>query len=120
MTYPHSTTNPIRTSREALQTKEAFMQTADVTDLYEAAYLILSGCTLEEVACIPVSETLACRMTFSGHALARAQDEFYAKKAVVNLHAFRGAYGQVNTYVHQAKKSFDRERRMARHAGGGL
>jgi hypothetical protein len=93
------------------------MHTAHVTDLYEAAYLILSGCTIEEVSCIPVSESLSCRMTFSGDALSDAQDDFYAKKACVNLHAFRQAYGQVNTYVHQAKKSFDRERRMARREG---
>jgi hypothetical protein len=93
------------------------MVTADVTDLYEAAYLILSGCTIEEVTCIPVSESLSCRMVFSGNSLEKAQDEFYAKKAVVNLHAFRQAYGQVNTYVHQAKKSFDRERRFARRGG---
>jgi len=93
------------------------MTTVDVTDLYEAAYLLLSGCTLEEVSCVPVSEALSCCMTFSGHALSQAQDEFYAKKACVNLHAFRSAYGQVNTYVHQAKKSFDRERRMARREG---
>ena len=95
------------------------MHTADVTDLYEAAYLILAGCTLEEVSCIPVSESLSCTMTFSGPALAKAQDEFFARKAVVNLHAFRGAYNQVNGYVHQAKKSFDRERRLARREGGG-
>jgi hypothetical protein len=43
---------------------------------------------------------------------------------VVNLHAFRSAYGQVNGYVHQAKKSFDREQRLARRGlatdGGAL
>jgi len=93
------------------------MQSVEVTDLYEAAYLILSGCKVEEVTCIPVSESLSCRMIFSGNSLEKAQDEFYAKKAVVNLHAFRSAYGQVNTYVHQAKKSFDRERRYARKGG---
>ena len=93
------------------------MDTADVNDLYEAAYLILSGCTLEEVTCIPVSESLSCRMIFSGSNLEKAQDEFAAKKAVVNLHAFRSAYSQVNTYVHQAKKSFARERRFARKGG---
>jgi hypothetical protein len=90
------------------------MPSVSVTDLYEAAYLILSGCNLEEVSCIPVSESLSCRLTFSGPGLDAAQEEFYAKKAVVNLHAFRSAYGQVNSYVHQAKKSFDRERRVSR------
>lgn len=91
------------------------METVHVTDLYEAAYLILCGCTLEEVSCIPVSESLSCRLTFSGPGLETAQEAFYAKKAVVNLHAFRSAYGQVNSYMHQAKKNFDRERRLARH-----
>ena len=69
---------------------------------------------LEEVACIPVSESLSCRLSFSGDGIATAQEEFYAKRACVNLHAFRSAYGQVNSYVHQAKKSYDRERRCAR------
>jgi hypothetical protein len=94
------------------------MQSVEVTDLYEAAYLILSGCTIEEVTCIPVSESLSCRMIFSGNSIEKAQDEFVAKKAVVNLHAFRSAYGQVNSYVHQAKKSFDRERRVSRREAG--
>ncbi len=90
------------------------METAEVTDLYEAAYLIMAGCTLEEVRCIPVSESLACRMSFRGEGLGRAQGEFWGKRAVVNLSAFRSAYGQVNSYVHEAKKSFDRERRSGR------
>jgi hypothetical protein len=93
---------------------QSIPSTTVVTDLYEAAYLVLSGCVLEEVTCIPLSETLSCRLTFSGSGLMKAQDEFFSRKACVNLHAFRQAYGQVNTYVHQAKKSFDRERRMAR------
>jgi hypothetical protein len=97
---------------------------AVVTDLYEAAYLILSGCTLEGVSCIPVSESLSCRMEFSGAGFEKAQDAFYAKEAVVNLHAFRLAYGQVNSLVHQAKKAFDRERRLGRRGiaaeGSGL
>jgi hypothetical protein len=48
------------------------MPSADVTDLHEAAYLILSGCTLEEATCIPVSESLSCRMVFSGSSLEKA------------------------------------------------
>jgi hypothetical protein len=100
------------------------MPSADVTDLYEAAYLILSGCKVEEVTCIPVSESLSCRLVFSGPGLDAAQRVFTARQAVVNLDDFRRAYGQVNGYVHQAKKSFDRERRLARRGlatdGGAL
>jgi hypothetical protein len=94
------------------------MPSVTVTDLYEAAYLILSGCSLEEVTCIPMSESLSYRIMFSGPGLEAAQETFWAKKAVVNLHAFRSAYGQVNSYVHQAKKSFDRERRALRREAG--
>jgi len=90
------------------------LPTAEITDLYEAAYLLMQGCSLEEVTCIPVSASLSCKMLFSGPALAEAQEAFMTKVAAVNLHAFRLAYGQINSYVHQAKKSFDRERRMAR------
>lgn len=93
------------------------MGTADVTDLYEAAYLILSGCSLEEVTCIPVSESLSCRLIFSGPGVEAARRIYDTRQAVVNLEDFRRAYGQVNSYVHQAKKSFDRERRLLRRGG---
>ena len=94
------------------------MPSADVTDLYEAAYLILSGCKVEEVSCIPVSESLSCRIVFSGPGLDVAQRIYETRQAVVNLEDFRRAYGQVNSYVHQAKKSFDRERRVSRREAG--
>jgi hypothetical protein len=94
------------------------MQSVEVTDLYEAAYLILSGCTIEEVTCIPVSESLSCRLVFSGSGLDVAQRIYNTRQAVVNLDDFRRAYGQVNGYVHQAKKAFDRERRISRREAG--
>ena len=88
-----------------------------VTDLYEAAWLLMSGCTLDEVSCIPLSDSLSCRLYFSGERLAWAKTAFRERMAQVNLHDFRQAYGQVNGYVHLAKKSFDRERRAARKGG---
>lgn len=124
MTCVHPTMKPASTPDRGLrEAKGATMDTVTVTDLYEAAYLILSGCTLEGVSCIPVSESLSCRLTFSGAGHEKAQDAFYTQEAVVNLHAFRLAYGQVNSVVHQAKKAFDRERREDRRRaldGGGL
>jgi hypothetical protein len=94
--------------------KEAAMQKAEVTDLYEAAYLVLNGGRLEEVRCIPLSATIACKFTFSGHSLESAQEQYRQKEAVVNLYAFRGAYTQVNGFMHEAKKSFEREKRAER------
>jgi len=87
------------------------MDHADVTDLYQASYLIVKGCTLDSIECIPTGGSISCRMTFSGPELPSAQDEYFAHAAVVNLYAFRSAYNQVNSYVHQAKKSYDLRRR---------
>lgn len=87
---------------------------AHITDLYEAAYLLMRGCDIDDISCISVSETLACRIGFSGRALESSREEFASKRAVVNLHAFRRSYGQVNSLVHQAKKNYDLERRRMR------
>ena len=85
-----------------------------VTDLYEAAYLILSGCSLERVSCIPISKTISCRFDFSGENIGELLELFRSRKAVVNLFAFRTSYSQVNSYVHEAKKSYEREMRKSR------
>jgi hypothetical protein len=94
------------------------MDHADVTDLYQASYLTMKGCTLDSIECIPTGGSISCRMTFSGPELASAQDAYFAHAAVVNLYAFRSAYNQVNSFVHQAKKSYDMRRREdTRRAG---
>ena len=81
------------------------MERQNVTDLYQASYLLLKGCELESVACIPVGEKLACRLTFSGEDLTCLSHQFYERQAEVNLYAFRQAYNQINSLVHQAKRS---------------
>jgi hypothetical protein len=100
-----------RGNREA-SLKEAGMERIEVTDLYEAAYLVLQGGRLEEVACIPLSSSIACTFTFSGETLALDQEAYRRKEAEVNLYAFRGAYTRVNGFMHEAKKAFERERRQ--------
>lgn len=85
-----------------------------ITDLYEAAYLVLSGCSLERVSCIPISRTLSCRFDFSGEHIEELLEQFRSRKAVVNLFSFRTSYSQINSYVHEAKKSYERESRKAR------
>jgi hypothetical protein len=85
-----------------------------VTDLYEAAYLVLSGCSLERVTCIPISKTLSCRFDFSGENIEELLEQFRSRKAVVNLFSFRTSYSQINSYVHEAKKSYEREMRKSR------
>jgi len=79
---------------------------AEVTDLYEAAYLVVKGWKVRAVECIPLSGALSCRLSFAGRGLEEAVDEYFAKTACVNLYAFRTAYNQVNSYVHQAKRQY--------------
>lgn len=95
MTCVHPTMKPASTPDRGLrESKGATMDTVTVTDLYEAAYLILSGCTLEGVSCIPVSESLSCRLTFSGAGHEKAQDAFYAQEAVVTCTRFGWPMGR--------------------------
>lgn len=94
------------------------MQTMPITDLYEAAYLVLSGNTLESITCIPLSKTLACRFMFSGEAIEQRLEEVRSRSACVNLSTFRSAYSTVNSFAHEAKKSYERERRIQRKDGG--
>ncbi len=98
---------------------EGQLPQVDITDLYLASYLLLNGCRLIEVQCIPTGGTVSCRLLFSGTELPGLEDDFFARKAVVNLLQFRSAYNQVNGYIHQAKKSFDRGRRTAGSGGDG-
>ena len=91
----------------------------DITDLYLASYLLLNGCRLIEVQCIPTGGTVSCRLLFSGTKLIELEDDFFGQRAMVNLIAFRSANNQVNGYIHQAKKSFDRDHRMASRGGDG-
>lgn len=92
----------------------------EVTDLYEAAFLICNGCKVEAVECVPLSGSLACRFKVSGENLAELEETFYKRSAVVNLYSFRSAYGQVNSFMHEAKKRYDRQLRELRRSGGEL
>ena len=91
---------------------------AEVADLYEAAYLVTEGCRIEGVRCIPLSKSVGCSFTVSGEGIEAKREAFQEKKASVNLYAFRSAYTQVNGYLVEAKKAYEREQR-ARARGVG-
>ncbi len=94
-------------------------QQLETTDLYLASYLLMNGCRLVGVECVPAGGAVSCGLAFTGSNVRELQDTYFGQKAEVNLLQFRSAYNQVNGYVHQAKKNHDRERR-ALGAGGGL
>jgi hypothetical protein len=89
------------------------MEHADITDLYEAAYLVVEGCRIEGVRCIPLSKSVGCSFTVSGEGIEGKREAFQEKRAAVNLYAFRSAYTQVNGYLVEAKKAYDREQRAS-------
>jgi hypothetical protein len=96
------------------------MESVSVTDLYQASFLLLGGCELTSVQCFPMTGSIACRMTFAGPKLGDLMDEWFAKEASANLWAFRTAYNQVNSYVHQAKRNYDiTQRKAAKTTAGG-
>jgi hypothetical protein len=92
------------------------MESVEVTDLYEAAYLVVRGGRIEGVQCIPLSLSLGCAFTIRGEGMEKEQGKFQRKAAEANLYAFRSAYGQVNALMREAKKAYERERR--RGCGG--
>jgi hypothetical protein len=89
------------------------MDEVATTDLYEAAFYLLSGCTLEAIQCLPVSGKREVQFSFSGRHLAALQLTYLQSRAEVNLFAFRRAYGQINAYLHEAKKAARREEQQA-------
>lgn len=93
------------------------MESVEVTDLYEAAYLVTEGGRVEGVRCIPLSSSVGCCVTVSAPSLTPKRETFHRKEAAVNLNSFRNAYTQVNGLVHEAKKAWVKERRNRREAG---
>lgn len=88
------------------------LEIVEVTDLYEAAYLVTEGGRVEGVRCIPLSSSVGCSFTISSAlSLSEKQGAFRSKEAVVNLCSFRNAYTQVNGLMHEAKKAWKRENR---------
>jgi hypothetical protein len=92
------------------------MECVEVTDLYEAAYLVTEGGRVEGVRCIPLSSSVGCCLSISGYSLSRIRETFHRKEAVANLSSFRNAYTQVNGLVHEAKKAWIKEQRKGREA----
>ena len=92
------------------------MENVQVTDLYQASYLLLNGCSLVSVECIPTGGVITCQINFTGDSLDELSEQWYQKEAVVNLWSFRTAYHQVNSFVQQAKRNYEYSQRKL--AGG--
>lgn len=93
------------------------MDMVEVSDLYEAAYLLLNKCSFLGVECVILAGILGCRYQFEvDDTLVRCQESFRNREATANLFKFRTAYNTINGYMHQAKKSYDQARRREKRA----
>ena len=92
------------------------METTHVTDLYQASFYLVNGCTLEGVQCIPMAGGISCRLAFSGDRLDELTSAWFEKKAAANLWAFRSAYSQVTSWTTQAKRAYGQ---AGKRNGGG-
>lgn len=88
------------------------METADVTDLYQASFFLVSGCSITGVECIPVGNGSSCCISVKGDRLAELAQAWFDRSAVVNLWAFRNAYSEINSHVQNAKRSFELTQRF--------
>jgi hypothetical protein len=95
------------------------METTQVTDLYQASFLLVNGCTIEGIECIPMGGNVGCRIAFSGEGLDELTQAWFDKQAAANLWAFRSAYNQINSWMSQAKKAYDHAQRRAKSLDGG-
>jgi hypothetical protein len=83
------------------------METAELTDLYQASYYLMNGCDILGVEVIPAGMGTSCRITVQGN-LSKLSQGWFDHSAVVNLWAFRNAYTEIYSHVQQAKRSFER------------
>jgi hypothetical protein len=87
-------------------------ESAEVWDLYQAAYLLTLGCNVELVECVPMkSGVTTYRFVMSGIGMQDYLQSYASKEAVVNLYAFRNAYYELNTFVYQARKRYEISKR---------
>jgi len=90
------------------------METAELTDLYQASYYLLSGCEILNITCSKATTGTNFRIHVQGTNLATLAQAWADREAVVNLWAFRTAYTEINTYVQQAKRRFELSYRFHR------
>ena len=81
-------------------------QYATTTDLYEATYYYLNGCTLEEITGQRVNGKITCELSFSKPGITELQLAYLRGRATVNILQFRRGYGQIAAWVARAKKEF--------------
>ena len=84
------------------------LRSVEVSDAYLAAWLLMSGCTIVECTYRPNVGPLGCLMVFSSPRIHELEEQYFARRARVDLWEFRAASNRINECVHEAKKSSEK------------
>jgi len=80
------------------------MSNVSTQDIYESAYFLTLGASVEAVEVIRENNKLICRFSFEGDNLLQAQNDYFNARAMVNLIDFRRCFSRINSLIGTAKK----------------
>lgn len=80
------------------------LSTLSTSDMYEAAYYLCRGFTIQHTEILKDTKKVTVSFTFSGANLKNAQIEYAYAQANVNLASFRRAYAHLNYILTSIRK----------------
>ena len=95
------------------------MKQAITHDIYEAAYMLLNKCQLEDIEGIQVNGRIICNLLLTGENINQLQITYLNGEASANILDLRRMVGQVNEWVHQSKKKFKNQLQNGKVQNGG-
>ena len=96
------------------------MRKVSTRDIYEAAYLLLSGAELTEIEGTTVNGKIICNLIFTGEDIASLQLTYLNGEAEANILNLRRMVGQVNAWIHSSKRKFKNQLENNLSQGGEL
>ena len=76
------------------------------SDVWEAAYMLIKGASLDEIEAIQVDTRIICRIILTGKNINQLQINYLSGQAEANIFSLRRMVGQVTAWIHSAKKKF--------------
>ena len=89
------------------------------SDAWEAAYMLIHGAHLAEIEGMQTNGRIICRMILSGENITKLQLTYLNGEAKAGVLELRSMLGQVNAWMHAAKKKFKNQFKQEASAQGG-
>jgi len=91
------------------------MNIVSTSDLYEASYYLINGCTLEGVETLQLGSKTVCQMSFKGQEIYNLREVYLRGESTVNLTSFRTAYSKLLQTTYFVKKEHSKKIRGLSH-----